>query len=332
MTGAPATTFVTCIEPGALEPMTLRLLESIRRHGGRFADSRFIACQPRLGPPLSEQTRDRLREMGGEHVWLYQPRRFDWYHYLNKAESLLRLNDRIQTDWVTFLDSDMLVAREPNEFVADDVDFIACAPDTGLVGSTGASDPMDPAWLRYIEAVGLRPDAVPMIREYNTGTLIRFYFNSGAFSYRKSTNFALTYWNTVRDALKKNLGFPRYGEHYTDQVVLGLCALKMNLRWRELPMEYNLAVDRDAGQLPDEQLRSAILLHYHKALERDPKALFDRLWKTHPALADWLAPLGPLEDPRNSLAKVSCEALRITRGVPRAIYRRRVALEFGEAR
>jgi hypothetical protein len=228
----------------------------------------------------------------------------------------------------------MLIAGEPNELVADEVDFIACAPDTGLVGSTGTSHPLDSTWLRYIDAVGLRPDAVPMVREHNTGEMIRLYFNSGAFSYRKSTNFASAYWKIVNDCLELNLGFPYYGEHYTDQVVLGLCALKIDLRWRELPITYNLAVDRDAEKLPDEQLRSAILLHYHKALERDPEALFHRLRETHPDLADWLTPLGPLGDPRNPLAKASCEALRIIRGVPRAIYRRRVGLEsrrHGEA-
>jgi hypothetical protein len=135
----------------------------------------------------------------------------------------------------------------------------------------------------------------------------------------------------MQRVLDLNLGFPEYYEHFTDQVVLGLCALKMDLDWRALPMGYNLAVDRDVGQLPDEQLAAATVLHYHKALERDPGPFFSRLQKTHPEVAQWLAPLGPLKDPRSSLTFAASEALRVARGLPRALYRRRVSEQLRNA-
>lgn len=324
MNQSEATTFVCCVEPGLLEPMALRLLESLRRHGGRFADARFIACQPRLAPPISKATRDEIERLGGEHLWLWQPRKMDWYHYLNKPASLLHLDQKISTPWVTFLDSDMLIAREPSELVSPTVDFLACAPDDGLVGSTGPSHPMDATWLQYIRAIGLDPSEIPMIREYNTGKSIRLYFNSGAFSYRRSTGFAKTYWDVMHHVLSLNLGFPNYGEHFTDQVVLGLCALKAGLRWQGLSIGYNLAVDRSVEELPDATFKAATLLHYHKALEHDPSRFFNRLETNHSELAGWLVPKGRLEDPRSQVSGAVCEVLRVARGVPRALYRKRV--------
>ena len=324
MTTPANTTFVCCIEPGTLEPMTLRLLESLRRHGGRFADARFIACQPRLGTPLSQATRERLKELNGEFVHLWRPRAFGWYHYLNKAASLRQLDASITTEWVTFLDSDTLIAREPSEFVAEDVDFLACPPDDGLVGSRGPEDLWDPTWIRIFGALGLAASDVPFIKEYNTGKDIRLYFNSGAFSYRKNTGFSQQYWSCVRTVLKENIGFPTFYEHYTDQVVLGLTALKMGLRWRALSVGYNLAVDQPVATLSDRNLASATLLHYHKGLTGEGDALLSRLRQTHPDLAAWLEPLGPISDPRSRVPFLAGEGLRVARGFPRALYRRRL--------
>jgi hypothetical protein len=318
------TTFVCCIEPGALEPMTLRLLESLRRHGGRFAEARFIACQPRLGPPLSRSTRQRLKELNGEFSYIWRPRKFGWYHYLNKAAALVQLNSSITTEWVTFLDSDTLIAREPLEFVADDVDFLACAPDDGLVGSRGPDDLWDATWMRIFKILNLDPAEVPFIQEHNTGKRIRLYFNSGAFSYRKETGFARNYLNSVMRILEENIGFPEFHEHYTDQVVLGLAALKMGIRWKALSAGYNLAVDRPVEELSDQDLASAVLLHYHKGLTGDGGALFARLHRAHPGLAAWLEPLGTIRDPRSPAQLLVGEGLRIARGVPRALYRRRL--------
>jgi hypothetical protein len=322
----PQTTFVCCVEAGPLEPMVLRLLESIRRHGGRFRDARVIICQPRFGPQISGATRARIRELSGDYVWLWRPRKLDWYHYLNKAVALTSLDPDIQTEWVTFLDSDMLVAAEPGDLVADDVDFISSAPDNGIVGSTGPGHPLDDYWLRYISCLGLKPSEVPMIEEYNTGTRIRLYFNSGLFSYRRSTGFAEAYKACVLTALRSRLGFPYHYEHYTDQVVLGLCVLRQGLRWRALPASYNLAVDRSAEELPDEKLARAKVLHYHKALEGDATAFLARLGDTHPDLASWMRPLGSLSDPRAPLARTASELLRVARGAPRRIYRAQVKL------
>jgi hypothetical protein len=322
------TTFVCCVEPGPLESMATRLVQSVRRHGGRFADAPVVVCQPRFGPKIGAATLRELRALKAEYLRLPNLRRFGWYHYLNKGVALAALERRVTTEWVTFVDSDILIAQEPSELVGTDVDFIACAPDTGLVGSTGPGSRYDAAWLNYIARLDLDPAAVPMIREHETGQTIRFYFNSGLFSYRRSTGFAQAYRQAIADCLHARLGFPDKYEHYTDQVVLGLVALKLGLRWRALPASYNLTIDRDRQALPDSALKDGRVLHYHKGLAHAPEAMFGRLRSTHPELAAWLEPLGAIDDPRPASVRAASELLRIVRGVPRRIHRRQIFLKL----
>ena len=50
-----STTFVTCIESGGLEEQTIRLMKSLRKWGGKFADAPVYAVNPRFGVPLARQ-------------------------------------------------------------------------------------------------------------------------------------------------------------------------------------------------------------------------------------------------------------------------------------
>lgn len=46
-------TFVCCVESGLLENQTVRMIESLRRWGGRLRESPIFAVTPRIGSPLS---------------------------------------------------------------------------------------------------------------------------------------------------------------------------------------------------------------------------------------------------------------------------------------
>lgn len=41
-------TVVACVESGVLEPLTIRMVDSLRRFGGRFANTEVVAVTPRL--------------------------------------------------------------------------------------------------------------------------------------------------------------------------------------------------------------------------------------------------------------------------------------------
>jgi hypothetical protein len=60
----PSVTFTTGVEAGPIETMTLRLVESLRRWGGTYADAPFIAVKPRPGPPLRKKTLREFDRLG----------------------------------------------------------------------------------------------------------------------------------------------------------------------------------------------------------------------------------------------------------------------------
>jgi len=56
MANTPDITFVCCVESGSLESQTIRMVESLRRYGGKFSTAPVIAVTPWFGPPLSKST------------------------------------------------------------------------------------------------------------------------------------------------------------------------------------------------------------------------------------------------------------------------------------
>src|SRR5829696_6699474 len=97
-------TFVTCIESGPLETQVLRLVEGLRRFGGAYADCPVWAVQPRFGPPVSRHTRAELDPHG-------------WYAYINKTRALMLAEEQAATEFVGWLDADLLVTGEPSELL-----------------------------------------------------------------------------------------------------------------------------------------------------------------------------------------------------------------------
>ena len=61
MTKISDITFVCCVESGSLESQTIRMVESLRRYGGKFANAPVIAVTPRFGAPLSKATLQVLK-------------------------------------------------------------------------------------------------------------------------------------------------------------------------------------------------------------------------------------------------------------------------------
>lgn len=160
-TQTPDCTFVCCIEAGPLETMTLRLVESLRRFGGRAAQSPVIAVRPRRGPSLSRSGRRRLDELGVEVLGPPKRPRYDWYHFLNKPKALVAAEAIAQSDVIAFLDGDTLVLAEPQAlWLGDDSDF-AAKPEIGSIESNGPGSTYEPLWEAFASALGLSLDDLP---------------------------------------------------------------------------------------------------------------------------------------------------------------------------
>jgi hypothetical protein len=66
------TFFVCCVESGALEGQTVRMVESLRRWGGQFANAPLVAVSPRLSSPLSRETHRAFERLQVEYFSFMQ--------------------------------------------------------------------------------------------------------------------------------------------------------------------------------------------------------------------------------------------------------------------
>lgn len=323
--GRPSTTFVCCIESGPLEAMTVRMVESLRRFGGTLAQSPVLAVVSRMGPSIAGSTRRSLDRLNVKLVQLPWGRRYAWYHFTNKPAAMAAVEETITTDQIVCLDSDLLILREPTELLLDDkTDFAACAPDLGVIGSTGPASDYDIHWRHICSTAGISIDELPWITTQLDRQRIRFYMNSGVWSYKRSSRVGSLYWNMCQKLLDARCGFPGFGEHWIEQMSLGLAIHANKLTWRELPLSHNHTMLRTSNTTG---VREAAILHYHNCMNPDfwPEML-NRLRATRPDVCDWLEPLGPVVSPASALSRYVSQGLRLGRGLPRKLYRQQMRL------
>ena len=85
----PSLTFLYCAESGYFEELTILSIESLRRFGGRFANSPVLVVTPRFGPGLTDKTLRRFNELGVTYIRPDIRHPLSWYVYMNKALGLL---------------------------------------------------------------------------------------------------------------------------------------------------------------------------------------------------------------------------------------------------
>ncbi|WP_152343682.1 glycosyltransferase family 2 protein [Afipia birgiae] len=318
----PSMTVVVCVESGLLEPLTVRMVDSLRRFGGRFANLEVVAVTPRMTPPLARETRRRMAELGIKHLQVSPNNPYSWHHYMNKAEAIAAVEDRVTTEAIAWVDSDILFTREPNGLeLLPGVDFLASAPDAGVIGSRGVTDPNDPFWQRSAELIGKDADDLPWLQT-GDGHRIRFYWNAGLYVYRRKARFGREFLADFKTFLDRRVARTHSQVHFMDQVVLGLTVVRLGLAWRALPDSSNFPV---CSFLPENydgaKVADVSVLHFHDSMNPE---LWDKLLSTlapaHPLVHQWLAPQGPVVPHPSVISSLARESLRIARGLERRFY------------
>ena len=130
MTVSSQITFVCCVESGWLEAQTLRMIESLRRWGGQFANAPVFAVTPRFGPPLADKTLQTFNKLNVKYLRCHEKREYSWYPFLNKPCALIAAEKHSTSEHIAWLDSDLLIVVEPNQMSLNEgEDFLACASD-----------------------------------------------------------------------------------------------------------------------------------------------------------------------------------------------------------
>lgn len=294
------TSFVCCVESGWLEPGTVRLVESLRRFGGRYAGAPFVAVTPRFGPPISAETKRAFARWDVTHVQSRIPNAYPWFNFFNKPLALVAAEEHVESEAICFLDSDLLVVGEPDELeLMPGEEFLSFPTHCKEMGTSGPGDPYEGLWRASCRVTGLDIEDLPWIVTAQTGERIRLYFNSGLFIYRRGTSLATEYLRLCRLLMDSRIGTRAagYGLGFKEMVAIGLAVMTLGLRWRALSYSHNYSVSRhtfDQWYTP-EALRAARIVHYHDSMWPHFWPTFlDALQLAHPGVAGWLERQGPM--------------------------------------
>lgn len=294
-------TFVCCVESGYLETHAVRMVESLKRWGGRFANAPLFAVTPRFGPPISRKTLEIFEKYQVKHIYYHRDNKYTWNKFLNKLLALIAVEEVANTQFIGWLDSDVIFVDEPSHFHVDDksVDFLACPSDKLNIATTGIDDPNDLYWQQVCKFIGLDINQLPFVKSQPEEIPIRFYFNSGVFVYRRSINFANDYLETFLRLCDSRIASQKDGFFFNDQIALGLTVAKLGISWNTLPYSHNFAI---ASKVPvdwykQQYLQSAKIVHYHDAMWYwFWETLVNSISQTHPEVNEWLLNLGPMNN------------------------------------
>jgi hypothetical protein len=301
--------FVCCVESGWLEAQTVRMIESLRRWGGKFKDAPVFAVTPRFGAPLAKKTHQFFDKFQVEYIYCDEKNKYSWNKFLNKLSALIAVEKVAKTECISWLDSDLLIVGEPDQLTLNEGEnFTACGSDKN-VATTGTEDPCEPYWQEVCKYMGIDIEDLPWNQTEPEGVRVRLYWNSGVFVYRRSTNFADDYLKTFIQLCDSRIATQQAGFFFNDQVALALTIFKMGISWRALPYSHNFAM---GSKMPkhwytQDKLKAAKIIHYHDCMWPWFWDTFvETLSKTHPPVAQWLTSIGPMKNE----APVSSRAIK----------------------
>lgn len=292
----PSTTVFFCVESGYFEAQTLLAVECLRHFGGRFANVPVLAITPRSGPSLTRETLRRFDELGVTYIRRNLGHRYSWFAFTNKVIAAMLAEEYASTEQIIWMDSDTLVVSEPELlWLEPDIDFAICSVDKN-VGTSGPDDRNESYWLALSKYYNINIDKLPWVITEFDRQRVRFRLHSGIYAFRRGCGLGEG-WLKACDRMfdshvvySKELPFPG------DDVALAFGVVGMNLRWRLLPMSYNYEMTPTSLIYKQEELHSAIILHYHYAMT-DPKSctwLLKELEGELPKVYNWLKERTPL--------------------------------------
>jgi hypothetical protein len=271
----PRLTFVACVEPGPhrLEYKAAALFLTLRRNGGALRDAPLRAYAPRPGRPVAKWLREMMDELRIDYVDAPLNAANADYALANKPLALAHAEQSVSTEFVTFLDTDILVWREPSAFrLPADVDIALVADTTKTTASAGPGDRFESYWMQLYDLVGAT--ARPFVTTTLTRETIRGSWNSGVVALRRSAGIAQQWKESMLRLLADDFS-PRDAVYLRENNLLSAVAAAHYERFRDLPVTYNYPVQNsDRMPVPAEE---AVLWHYQRFLDRTFHRFADRI-------------------------------------------------------
>jgi hypothetical protein len=266
--GAPFnTSIVFCVEAGNLEQQAVLLVQTIRNWGGRLARVPIIAVQPRIGPGLDRRTLAIFRQCHVEYVKRFRPGYASWRGAMNKSKALAYIERVATSETITWLDTDILIAAEPDGLaLAPDEDFAACPSGERYHSTTGPGHRNEAYWQTVCGLFDIDIDALGWVTGWPHQNRIRAYWQGGVFSYRRSSQLGSIHYETYCHLMETRISHNTSGIFHYDQTSLAIAVHRAGLRSRALPFHHNLQLNplyKPEEAPPAEAVAAAKVLHYH---------------------------------------------------------------------
>jgi hypothetical protein len=234
--------------------------------------------------------------------------------------------DVVKSPTICWLDSDLIVVTEPTELILhNDEDIAACPSDNKEIGSNGPGDKFESIWQAILRANGQSADSFPWTMTCEDGIRIRLYWNGGVFVFRASSGFAQEYFDTTVRSLDARIisRAQGYSLGLNEMSSIGIAAVKLQLRRRELPYSYNYPMGSflEKERYNIDRLAIAKIIHYHDAMWPHYWSQFmDQMQYAQPGAAAWLNQFGPLRNVASVPARAFNRALRMRRDASEKVY------------
>ncbi|MBS1190528.1 MAG: hypothetical protein H6R10_2320 [Rhodocyclaceae bacterium] len=227
---------VCCIEAGRLEYETCLMLATWRQFGGDFSDAECFVVRGRSGTEISDASRAFIREMGANYVFAPEYNPAPWFNYSNKICAVRFLQEAAGTEYLVWLDSDVLIAGNPFRHIGDGIDFAGRCEYLPPAVHYGNGTHI-PYWEKISRLLGCNYDEIPWFDLDFPRARLKLFFNSGIFVWRKSSGFASNYCAAFEKILKSRYATRDGSAWYADQVCLSPIVIGNGYRWQHLDIQ-----------------------------------------------------------------------------------------------
>ena len=170
--------FLIIGESGILEKQSLLLAESIRKFGGRYAQSKITVLQPRREKPISAVVRRRFEALHAGIVELSIVSPCPEYGTSYRVFACAEYERFATAEMFVFMDSDMVLMSEPDLGLLD-ADVAARPVDVKGMCTSGNDDPNDGYWQKLCRVCGVDYDRLPWVTTTVERARVRASYNGG---------------------------------------------------------------------------------------------------------------------------------------------------------
>jgi len=261
-------TFVICTENGILESRSLVLCSSLRKFGGRFKDAPVLSYSPRVGKRPHLQTLKALEKLNVTPILKNLNKKYLEYPVANKILAAADAEANVKSDFLVFLDSDMVMVNEPTELLMKCGNQVALVPAWDkCASSTGPDDPNDAYWMELYSFLNVKEE-IFINPSVHAPRPIRAYWNSGMISARCESGVFTKWLENFEKCWARKL-FPRLAYHMDEATLAGTLLSQFPRQIQELPRSYNFPMCQYRNKSGLRSMNEAVLLHYYKLLGRN---------------------------------------------------------------